>query len=128
MCLENKLGVLNYYSLASGFLTGKYRSKEDFDKSARGPGIQKYLNERGFKILDALDQVAELYDSSPATVALGWLLERPSITAPIVSATSIGQLDNIIKAPDLNLDAAALNILDNASDWRVNQQAEKANH
>jgi len=112
---DNHLGVLNYYSLASGFLTGKYRSADDFGKSARGGGMQQFLNERGFRILDTLDAVAKRYDATPATVALAWLIQRPSVTAPIVSATSLSQLDSIIKAPELYLDYDAIADLNAAS-------------
>jgi aryl-alcohol dehydrogenase-like predicted oxidoreductase len=117
LCLGNSLGVLNYYSLASGFLTGKYRSEADLNKSQRGGGVAKYLDERGFKILAALDKVAEELNSTPATVALAWLINRPSVTAPIVSATSIEQLDSIIKAPDLEITADQLHFLTSESAW-----------
>jgi len=117
LCLGNSLGVLNYYSLASGFLTGKYRSEADLNKSQRGGGVAKYLDERGFKILAALDEVAAELNSTPATVALAWLINRPSVTAPIVSATSIEQLDSIIKAPDLEITADQLHFLTSESAW-----------
>lgn len=115
ICLEHNLGVITYYSLESGFLTGKYRSKEDLGKSPRGGGMEKYFNERGFKILDALDTVAKQYNTTQAAVALSWLIQRPSVTAPIVSATSLSQLDSIIKAPELNLDTNAIQLLTSAS-------------
>ncbi|MHA3789603.1 aldo/keto reductase [Flavobacterium hauense] len=115
VCLGNNLGVLNYYSLASGFLTGKYRSEADLNKSQRGGGVAKYLDERGFKILAALDEVAAELDTTPATVALSWLINRPSVTAPIVSATSVEQLDSIIKAPDLEITADQLHFLTSQS-------------
>lgn len=117
VCLGNNLGVLNYYSLASGFLTGKYRSEADLNKSKRGGGVAKYLDQRGFKILDALDKVASELNSTPATVALAWLIHRPSVTAPIVSATSLKQLDSIIKAPDLEITADQLHFLTSESAW-----------
>ncbi|RDI08552.1 aldo/keto reductase [Flavobacterium sp. AG291] len=117
LCLGNNLGVLNYYSLASGFLTGKYRSEADLNKSQRGGGVAKYLDERGFKILAALDEVAAELNSTPATVALAWLINRPSVTAPIVSATSTTQLDSIIKAPDLEITADQLHFLTSESAW-----------
>lgn len=117
LCLGNSLGVLNYYSLASGFLTGKYRSEADLNKSQRGGGVAKYLDERGFKILAALDVVAAELNSTPATVALAWLINRPSVTAPIVSATSTTQLDSIIKAPDLEITADQLHFLTSESAW-----------
>lgn len=117
VCLGHNLGVITYYSLESGFLTGKYRSKEDLDKSPRGGNMEKYFNDRGMKILAALDQVSEQYNSTPAAVALAWLIQRPSVTAPIVSATSLNQLDSIIQAPELNLDANAIGLLTAASAW-----------
>lgn len=117
LCLGNNLGVINYFSLASGFLTGKYRTKEDFNKSVRGSSMDKYFNERGFKILAALDQVAKDLDSTPATVALAWLIHRPSVTAPIVSATSVKQLDSIIKAPNLAITAHEIELLTQESAW-----------
>lgn len=117
VCLGNNLGVLNYYSLASGFLTGKYRSKADLDKSQRGGGVAKYLDERGFKILGALDEVAAILNTTQATVALAWLIHRPSVTAPIVSATNLKQLDSIIKAPDLEITANEIELLTQESAW-----------
>lgn len=113
--LENHLGVIPYYSLASGFLSGKYRSEEDFKKSPRGQGIRKYLNDRGFKILAALDDVARQYHSTPAAVALAWLMARPGITAPIASATSPEQLNHLIAATTLNLDPSSIARLNQAS-------------
>ena len=114
-CLKEKIGVINYYSLASGFLSGKYRSEKDLGKSTRGGKTQSYLNPRGLRILDALDAVAERYDSTPAAVALAWLIARPSITAPIASATTLEQMDALIAATRLSLDAAAIARLDQAS-------------
>jgi aryl-alcohol dehydrogenase-like predicted oxidoreductase len=123
ICEENQLGVINYWSLASGFLTGKYRSEADLDKSPRGAGVKKYLDERGFRILAALDAVAAEYESTPASVALAWLIARPSVTAPIASATSLQQLDSLIKAAGLSLDKAAIRQLNTASDYAVAQPA-----
>lgn len=117
VCLGNNLGVINYYSLASGFLTGKYRSKDDLGKSKRGSGVEKYLDDRGFKILAALDEVAEKLGATQATVALSWLIHRPSVTAPIVSATSLEQLESIIKAPDLPITAHEIEFLTQESAW-----------
>lgn len=117
VCLGNNLGVLNYYSLASGFLTGKYRSEDDLDKSQRGGGVAKYLDERGFKILAVLDEVSKKLNTTQATVALAWLIQRPSVTAPIVSATSLEQLDSIIKAPDLEITAHEIELLTQESRW-----------
>ncbi|WP_118972456.1 aldo/keto reductase [Taibaiella koreensis] len=118
ICTDHRLGVISYYSLASGFLTGKYRSKEDLSKSARGGGVATYLDERGFKILAALDQVAARYHTQPASVAIAWLIARPSVTAPIASATSLTQLQDLIAAAQLSLDADAIALLDEASAWR----------
>ncbi|MCF3109105.1 aldo/keto reductase [Niabella sp. CC-SYL272] len=109
------LGVIAYYALASGFLTGKYRSEADLAKSTRGAGIRKMLDERGRKILAALDGVSDAYRTSPAAVALAWLLSRPSITAPIVSATSIAQMLGMTDAVRLQLSDDALATLNAAS-------------
>jgi len=107
--------VIPYYALASGFLTGKYRSELDLAKSPRGAAVKKYLNERGFRILQALDEVAGRYGSTPARVAIAWLIACPSITAPIASATSLEQLNDLVEATRLELDAAAIEILNQAS-------------
>jgi aryl-alcohol dehydrogenase-like predicted oxidoreductase len=115
LCLKEKIGVISYFSLAKGFLTGKYRSTEDLSKSVRGQGVKGYLNERGFRILRALEQVAEQHDSTLASVALAWLIARPSITAPIASATSLEQLDDLIEATKLELDQASIELLNHAS-------------
>jgi len=117
VCLENNIGVINYYSLASGFLTGKYRSESDLSKSPRGGGVKKYLNDRGFKILAALDEVAAQYKTTPATMALAWVIARPGITAPIASATSIDQLKETAEAVNLNLNDAAIEHLNQASSY-----------
>jgi aryl-alcohol dehydrogenase-like predicted oxidoreductase len=118
VCLENEIGVVNYFSLAAGFLTGKYRSEADLNKSPRGGGIKKYLDERGLRILAALDEVSGRYHSTPASVALAWLIARPSVTAPIASATSIAQLDSLVAATRVTLDADAIGKLDDASAWK----------
>jgi aryl-alcohol dehydrogenase-like predicted oxidoreductase len=116
LCRENQVGVITFYSLARGFLSGKYRSVADKAKSARGEAIAgNYLNERGFRILAALDAVAARLNARPAQVALAWLIARPGITAPIASATSIAQLDELIGATRLRLDADAVAALDKAS-------------
>ncbi len=112
LCLQENLGVITYFSLAAGFLTGKYRSDADFGKSARGPGMKKYLNQRGMEILDALDEVARRYRATPAQVSLAWLIARPSVTAAIASATSIVQLDELLRATTLRLDAEAMQTLE----------------
>ncbi len=118
VCVENQLGVVNYFALAAGFLTGKYRSEADLNKSPRGGGVKKYLDEKGLRILAALDQVSERYHSTPASVALAWLIARPSITAPIASATSIPQLDSLVAATRLTLDVNAIRKLNDASAWQ----------
>lgn len=115
VCFDNKLGVISYYSLASGFLSGKYRSKGDLSKSPRGKGIEKYLNDRGIRILECLDVVAEETNSTPARVSLAWLMARPSVTAPIASATSLEQLHDLIEATKLQLEPSAINRLNQAS-------------
>lgn len=111
------LGVISYYSLASGFLSGKYRSKEDASKSPRGEKAVSYLDDRGFNILETLDEVAADYKTTPAAVAIAWLVQRPGITAPIVSATDTKQLQDLIKATQLGLDAGAIEKLNIASDY-----------
>jgi len=115
LCLKHGIGVIPYFALAGGFLTGKYRSEADLSKSPRGMGVKKYLNERGFRILGALDQVAKQYNSTPGKVALAWLAARPSITAPIASATNMEQLDDLIDSTRLHLDQASIELLNHAS-------------
>jgi len=115
ICLQNNIGVITYYSLASGFLSGKYRSEIDLTKSKRGGGIKKYLNERGFKILRALDEVAKQNNTNPSSIAIAWVLSRRGITAPISSATSVEQLKELMKATEINLDDAAVELLNKAS-------------
>jgi aryl-alcohol dehydrogenase-like predicted oxidoreductase len=115
LALQESLGVIPYYSLASGFLTGKYRSQDDLTKSPRGQAVKKYLNDRGFRILQALDQVAERHHAKPAQVALAWLMARPSITAPIASATSVEQLNELVGATRLELDRESIEKLNRAS-------------
>lgn len=116
LCVREGLGVIPYFSLAAGFLTGKYRSEADLGKSPRGPAFaKKYLDARGMRVLAALDAVAGRHGSTPAAVALAWLLARPSITAPIVSATSLSQLETICSAVQLKLDSGDVEALDRAS-------------
>ena len=115
VCVRNDVGVISYFSLASGFLTGKYRSEADLAKSPRGQMVKKYLNEKGHRILDALDSVAKETSSTPARVALAWLMAQPGITAPIASATSLRQLEDLFAATRLKLDPAKLEQLDAAS-------------
>jgi len=115
LCLKEGLGVLPYWALAAGFLTGKYRSEADLGKSPRGAGAKKYLDARGQRILAALDAVAARHHATPGEVAVAWLLARPSVTAPIASATSLAQLEGLIRATTIRLDAAAIAELDRAS-------------
>ncbi|MGE8568560.1 MAG: aldo/keto reductase [Achromobacter sp.] len=114
-----QMGTINYYALASGFLSGKYRSAADVSKSARGQKIvDTYLNERGFRILKALDEVSEDAGCTPAQAALAWQIAQPGITSPIVSATSLAQLDELVKAASLTLTHDQLAKLSQASEWR----------
>ncbi len=114
-CRKKGLGVITYFSLASGFLTGKYRSENDLAGSARREFVKKYLNDRGFRILKALDHVAKKLNSKPASVSLAWLIAQPSITAPIASATSLEQLNDLIEATRLELDHSSMRLLNQAS-------------
>jgi len=111
----HKLAVVTYFSLASGFLSGKYRSKADTEQAARGSRVEKYMNDRGFRIIDALVDVARRNDTTPATVALAWIIARPSVTAPIASATSVAQLESLAAATRLALPPGDLAALDEAS-------------
>ncbi|AQX90601.1 MULTISPECIES: aldo/keto reductase [Elizabethkingia] len=104
-----------YWSLAAGFLTGKYRSEVDLGKSARGGNALKYLNEKGLGVLAALDEVADKHKVQQSTVALAWLLVQPHIGAPIASATSKSQLETLFAAPELKLDNEDLALLDTTS-------------
>lgn len=115
ICLSNRIGVISYYALASGFLSGKYRSEADLGKSARGAGIKKYLNEKGFSILAVLDKMAKTYHTTQASIAIAWILQNPAITAPIASATSIEQLQEITRAVNLKLDTESVALLNKAS-------------
>jgi aryl-alcohol dehydrogenase-like predicted oxidoreductase len=115
-CQRHQLGVIPYYSLASGFLTGKYRSAADLDKSAaRGRSVGKYLEGKGTKVLAALDEVASATAATPAQVALAWMMARPSITAPIASASRPEQIGDLIKAARLKLSSAQIEALNVAS-------------
>ena len=116
-CVDNGISVLPYFALASGFLTGKYRSEEDFSKSARGGGMKKYFTDRGFLIINTLDEIAEYNNTKPATVALAWLMTRPSVAAPIASATTTQQLDELINAAKLQLTNDEIELLDKASEY-----------
>ena len=115
LCRKEEIGVIPYYGLASGFLTGKYRSEADFGKSVRGGRMAAYLNDRGKRILSALDAVAAHHGATPAQVALAWLMARPGLTAPIASATSVEQLKDIVAATRLTLSGSSIEELDRAS-------------
>jgi aryl-alcohol dehydrogenase-like predicted oxidoreductase len=115
VCAKEGLGVINYFPLAGGFLSGKYRSESDVAGKARARNVTKYLNERGFRILGALDQVAKKYNATPARVSLAWLLARPSVTSPIVSATNLEQLNDLISSVELVLDLDSVEFLNQAS-------------
>lgn len=115
LAISENLGVITYYSLASGFLSGKYRGQKDLKQSVRGGGIERYLNPRGMRILDALEDVATKHRSSPAETALAWIMAQPGVTAPIASATSLDQLESLIKSAALQLNADDLAELDRAS-------------
>ena len=115
ICMSNQLGVVNFFGLARGFLTGKYRSEADLSKSVRGEGVGQYMNARGYAVLDALDDVGRRLGATPAQVALAWQMAQPGITAPIASATQVTQLKELLGAASLVLDAEALAALDRAS-------------
>jgi aryl-alcohol dehydrogenase-like predicted oxidoreductase len=123
LCRVKNLGVITYFSLASGFLTGKYRSETDLAGSAREKFVKKYLNERGYRILVALDEVAGRLNSTPARVAIAWLISRPGVTAPIASATSLAQLNDLVEVTRLNLDASAIEQLNQASAYTTSAEA-----
>ncbi|MBW4091252.1 MAG: aldo/keto reductase [Proteobacteria bacterium] len=115
LCLREQIGVIPYYALASGFLTGKYRTAADAQGRTRGSRAEKYLNPKGLAVLEALDTVAAQVGAKPAQVALAWMIARPSITAPIASATNPEQLAELMAAPAITLDAAAIALIDGAS-------------
>ena len=108
LCLDHQLGVIPYFALAAGFLTGKYRTKSDTEGRARAGNVAKYLNDHGLAVLSALDDIAAELHATPAEVALAWLIAQPAVTAPIASATSLEQLETLIKAATLTLPAAAI--------------------
>jgi aryl-alcohol dehydrogenase-like predicted oxidoreductase len=115
VCAKNGLGVIPYFSLASGFLSGKYRSAEEAASRPRAAMLKKYFNERGMRILDALEEVAREVKAKPAQVALAWLMARPSVTAPIASATTVEQLHELVRATRLELPHEAAEKLNQAS-------------
>lgn len=115
LCKQAQLGVIPYFSLAAGFLTGKYRSEQDLSNKSRAPMVKKYLNSRGLRILNELDKASKEHNATPGQVALAWLLAQPAITAPIASATTLEQLRELIEAVQLKLDPEAINRLNQAS-------------
>jgi aryl-alcohol dehydrogenase-like predicted oxidoreductase len=115
LCRQEEIGVIPYYGLASGFLTGKYRSEADFGKSVRGGRMAAYLDDRGRRILAALDEVSARKNATPAQIALAWLMARPGLTAPIASATSVEQICDLVQATKLRLDHDDIAQLDRAS-------------
>ena len=115
LCIREEIGVVTYFSLAKGFLSGKYRGEKDLAGSARADGVKAYLNPRGFRILDALEKVAASHKAKPAEVALAWVIARPGVTAPIASATSVEQADSLVRATELKLAPADMAALDTAS-------------
>jgi len=114
LAIKEDIGIIPYFSLAAGFLTGKYRSAEDFDKSPRGARMEKYMNEKGMRILAALDEVSAAHEATPAEVALAWLVAQPGVTAPIASATSVKQLESLAKGVRLKLGEGELDRLTRA--------------
>lgn len=114
LCRKEDIGVITYYSLASGFLSGKYRSKADTEGKARGGGVARYLDDKGLRILAALDSVSAETGAAPAEIALAWLMAKPAVTAPIASATSLAQLASLTKAATLTLSADQMAALDRA--------------
>jgi aryl-alcohol dehydrogenase-like predicted oxidoreductase len=115
LCAREEIGVITYFSLAKGFLTGKYRSEKDVAQSARGGGVKAYLNPRGFRILAVLDHVAAAHRAKPGEVALAWVMARPGVTAPIASATSVEQVDSLVGATALKLTQPDMDALNKAS-------------
>ncbi|MER8547170.1 aldo/keto reductase [Mesorhizobium sp. M1169] len=115
LCAAEDIGVITYFSLAKGFLSGKYRSEADLGKSPRGSGVKGYLNARGMRILSALDAVSARHSAKPAEVALAWVMARPGVTAPIASATTLDQLDSLVRAASLQLGPDDIAELDKAS-------------
>ncbi|MEJ6021724.1 aldo/keto reductase [Ramlibacter sp. PS4R-6] len=117
LCVKEEIGVFSFYALAAGFLSGKYRTPEDAAKSARGASTtKKYLNERGLKILAALDEAAQRTGAPQARIAIAWVMAQPGITAPIASASTVEQVHEIARAADLKLDAETMALLDRASE------------
>jgi aryl-alcohol dehydrogenase-like predicted oxidoreductase len=120
LCLSEGLGVISYFSLAAGFLTGKYQKNAPLPTTARAQGVQqKYMNDRGFKVLDAVQSVASAKNVAVSQVALAWLMARPSITAPIASATNADQAKELIAAAELSLTSEEIKKIEEASAWKL---------
>jgi aryl-alcohol dehydrogenase-like predicted oxidoreductase len=115
LCIAEQIGVITYFSLAKGFLSGKYRSEADLGQSPRGGGVKGYLDERGFRILAALDEISSSHEAKPAEVALAWLIQRPGVSAPIASATTVAQAESLIRGAAVALNAGDVAALDAAS-------------
>jgi aryl-alcohol dehydrogenase-like predicted oxidoreductase len=115
LCQKEKVGVIGYYSLASGFLTGKYKSQADTKGRARGRGVEKYMTDHGFGVIKVLEEVAARYEARPGQVALAWLIARPSVTAPIASATNLEQVAELVEAAEIELDEVSIQKIDAAS-------------
>jgi aryl-alcohol dehydrogenase-like predicted oxidoreductase len=118
VCIENNISIINFYSLAAGFFSGKYRTKEDLAKSVRGARVAGYLNERGFRILHALDETAKEYNTTTGSVAVAWLMARPSVGAPIASATNLEQLHDLLRSAELKLSKGTIHHLNEVSAWQ----------
>jgi aryl-alcohol dehydrogenase-like predicted oxidoreductase len=123
LCRRENIGVITYYSLAGGFLSGKYHSEADLAGAARGAFVKKYMNERGFRIIAALDQIARELNSTPARVAIAWLVARPGVTAAIASARTIDQLRDLVEGTMLKLEGPMIERLDRASAYAGTAQA-----
>jgi len=117
LCLQNNISVISYFSLAAGFLTGKYRSEADLKQSVRGVRVQAYINEKGFSILKVLDELSAKYNTHQSSIAIAWLLTRSSITAPIASATTVEQLYTLIKGIEIKLNSEDIFKLNKVSDY-----------
>jgi aryl-alcohol dehydrogenase-like predicted oxidoreductase len=115
LCIEEGIGVISFYALAAGFLTGKYKSEADLGASPRGARAKNYLNERGLRIVAALEEVATSLRTTPGKVAIAWLMAQPGITAPIASGRTVAQVQDLVDATRLSLDATHLETLANAS-------------
>ncbi len=117
VCLKHNISVINFYSLAAGFFSGKYRTAEDLKKSVRGAKVKDYLNTRGLKILDAVEEIARQHKVTSSTIAVAWLMQQPAIAAPIASATTIQQLNEILMAAEITLSEKEVAVLNEASNY-----------